>query len=263
MPHAAGDDLLELKRIIDSGEQISAVFCECVGNPLLKMADIVEISKLLRPRGIPLVVDDTVATFANVDLLPYADVVCSSLTKHFSGVGDVMAGSLLLNRRSYRYLELRNAVEANFESLFWHEDATVLAANSKDFLGRIARINESTELLCDRLREHPAVAHIHYPKYVTNAAYEAIRRKGGGYGGLFSLVLKDAAQRSAPYFDQLRVSKGPSLGTNFTLACPYTLLAHYDELDWAESLGISRHLIRVSIGLEDIDDLLKRFLAHL
>jgi len=46
------------------------------------------------------------------------------------------------------------------------------------------------------------------------------------------------------------VNKGPSLGTNFTLVCPYTLLAHYCELDWAASFGVPGHLIRVSVGLE-------------
>jgi cystathionine gamma-synthase len=55
------------------------------------------------------------------------------------------------------------------------------------------------------------------------------------------------------FFDALNVFKGPSLGTNFTLACPYTLLAHYTELDWAEGFGVDRRLVRVSVGLEHVD----------
>ena len=62
---------------------------------------------------------------------------------------------------------------------------------------------------------------------------------------------KNAASRSPGIYDRLAVCKGPSLGTTFTLACPFTLLAHYTELDWAEACGVSRHLIRLSIGLED------------
>lgn len=262
-PTLSEEELDAAARLLASGEPVSAVFCEVVGNPLLRMADVPRIAAIARPRGIPVVVDDTVATFANVDLLPHADLISSSLTKHFSGTGDVMAGSLIINPRSPRYAELKAAQAELFEDLFWAEDATVLAENAADFNERIARINASTEVLCDELRGHPAVAELHYPKYVTNAAYERVKRPGGGYGGLFSLVLKDAARTAAPYFDQLRVSKGPSLGTNFTLACPYTLLAHYDELDWAESLGISRYLIRVSVGLEELDDLRGRFLAGL
>ncbi|HEY1052206.1 MAG TPA: PLP-dependent transferase, partial [Prosthecobacter sp.] len=84
-------------------------------------------------------------------------------------------------------------------------------------------------------------------------------REIGGYGCLFSFTLKNPEQTSAPFYDALRVCKGPSLGTNFTLACPYTLLAHYDELEWVESCGVSRWLIRVSAGLEDTQELIARF----
>ena len=61
-----------------------------------------------------------------------------------------------------------------------------------------------------------------------------------------------------PFTIALAVCKGPSLGTVFTLACPFTLLAHYTELDWAESCGVSRYLIRISVGLEDPEELWSR-----
>jgi len=263
LPSLTDESLAKVQALLAAGEAISAVFCEVVGNPLLQTANIPRLSEILRHHDVPLVVDDTVATFANVDLLPYADMISSSLTKNFSGVGDVMAGSLVLNPKSPLYTPLRSNLVEHFEDLFWQEDAEVLADNAADFGERIARINQSTEALCDALRSHKAVERIHYPKYETADSYASIKRENGGYGGLFSLVLKDGAQRAPGYFDQLRVSKGPSLGTNYTLACPYTLLAHFQELDWAESLGISRWLIRVSIGLEEVDDLLERFLKHL
>jgi cystathionine gamma-synthase len=73
-----------------------------------------------------------------------------------------------------------------------------------------------------------------------------------------SIVLNRGLDEKA-FYDALEVSKGPSLGTNFTISCPYTLLAHYTELDWAESNGVDRRLIRVSVGLEDFEDLKDRF----
>ena len=84
---------------------------------------------------------------------------------------------------------------------------------------------------------------------LAHADDEALRRCRG---------LADAGARLACY-DALPLAKGPSLGTNFTLVCPYTLLAHYEELDWAESCGVPRHLIRVSAGLEPLGDLVARF----
>lgn len=72
-------------------------------------------------------------------------------------------------------------------------------------------------------------------------------------------MVLESEEAAVAFFDALRVSKGPSLGTNFTLACPYTLLAHYDELEWAAGCGVASHLVRVSVGLEDADDLCQRF----
>ena len=81
----------------------------------------------------------------------------------------------------------------------------------------------------------------------------------GGYGGLLSLELEQPAENAPRFYDALRVTKGPNLGTNYTLACPFTILAHYHELDWAGSCGVSRHLIRVSVGREKPEDLIARF----
>ena len=74
-----------------------------------------------------------------------------------------------------------------------------------------------------------------------------------------SIVLNDAERVTPLVFDALQVCKGPNLGTNFTLCCPYTILAHYDELDFAESCGVSRWLLRISVGIEPIEELWQRF----
>jgi cystathionine gamma-synthase len=71
--------------------------------------------------------------------------------------------------------------------------------------------------------------------------------------------LKNAAKTAPAFFDALKISKGPNLGTNFSLCCPYTILAHHDELDFVEHCGISRYLVRVSVGLEDPHWLIARF----
>jgi cystathionine gamma-synthase len=108
------------------------------------------------------------------------------------------------------------------------------------------------------------VAQIYYPKYNLKDEYLqfATNRANPGYGGLFSIVLH-THQDAQTFYDLLPIHKGPSLGTNFTLACPYTLLAHYKELDWAAQFGVSPFLIRVSVGTEPIDWLVASFLESL
>ena len=79
-----------------------------------------------------------------------------------------------------------------------------------------------------------------------------------GYGCLLSFELK-ADVDVQRFHDAIELNKGPSLGTNFTLVSPYTLLAHYYELDWAKQYGVTNRLLRVSIGLEDTEELLAKF----
>jgi cystathionine gamma-synthase len=152
---------------------------------------------------------------------------------------------------------------AEYEDLLDPEDAAVLEQNSRDCLERVRRINQTAERVCDTLSTHPLVHRIDYPKYRDCDRYRAFLRPGGGYGGLFSILLKDAERRAPPFFDALQISKGPNLGTNFSLCCPYTILAHFNELEFVERSGISRYLVRVSVGLEDADWLIARFLEAL
>jgi cystathionine gamma-synthase len=240
-------------------EPITAVFCELPGNPMLQSVDLPRLAELLRRRRVPLIVDETLGTFANIDVLPYADAVTTSLTKYVAGQGDVMGGSLILSTGSPHAGRFRDWLDQHFEDLLWSGDAIVLEQYSRDFQERVARMNDNTERLCDALIGHPAVARVLYPKYTSRDAYRQVLKPGGGYSGLLSFELNNAPDTAPAFYDGLRVSKGPSLGTVFSLVCPYMLLAHYDELDWTEGLGISRYLIRVSVGLEDPDDLIARF----
>jgi len=236
----------------------AACFCEIPGNPLLGSADVRGISPILREQRVPLVVDDVVATPANVDLSGYADLIATSLTKFIVGTGDAMGGALICNPRSPLYQELKPIISAQHEELLWGEDAAVLDAQARGFPERMKRHNENGLLLAERLRRHPAVERVWYPKWEFSEAYEAVRRKDGGWGALFTFLPRNAEACSAGIYDRLEFCKGPSLGTVFTLACPFTLLAHYTELEWAESCGLSRYLIRISVGLEDPEDLWQR-----
>ena len=234
-----------------SKQLLAGAFCEIPGNPLLGSTDLRRIVPILREMRVPLVVDDVVATPFNIDLSGYADLIATSLTKFIVGNCEAMGGALICNPRSPYYRELHALAKAQHEDLLWGGDALVLDREARDFPRRMALHNRNGLLLAERLRAHPAVERVWYPKWEFTEAYEAVRRPTGGYGALITFLPREAERRSPAVFDRLEVSKGPSLGTVFTLACPFTLLAHYTELDWAEACGVSRHLIRISVGLED------------
>jgi cystathionine gamma-synthase len=256
-PRGDRQELRHLEDLLHT-EPVSAVYCEFPSNPLLVSPNLTSLAQLAQRHRFPLVVDETLGTFVNVDLRPVADVLLTSLTKYFTGVGDVLAGAAILNPCSALAGRLRSALEAEYEDTLWGDDARLVDQYSQDFAARVRRINRTAELVCEFCRSHPAVAEVYYPKFRTPDKYAAFLRTGGGYGGLFSLLLQNAAKTTPAFFDALQICKGPNLGTDFSLCCPFTLLAHFQELDWAERCGVSRYLVRVSVGLEEPRDLIAR-----
>ena len=248
---AEGESFEEALQRIAHGE-FAAVFTEVPTNPLLRTVDLERVSAACREGGTPLIVDDSAVGPQNVRVLPLADVVTCSLTKWLSGAGDVMGGLTVVREDSDFSADLAASLRHEAEETCPTGVGEVqgLLSNLQAYPGRLEGANETAVRLTELLSAHPAVAEVWHPSRTSTECYEKVRHPDGGYGALLSFALK-APRRAPRVFDALRVSKGPSFGTRFTLACPYTLLAHYRELDWAEGCGVPSHLIRVSVGEED------------
>lgn len=256
-------DLDDLEARLKSGERFLALFCEFPGNPMLKCPDLKRIRQLADTYDFAVVVDETIGNFINVHVLPYADVVVSSLTKIFSGECNVMGGSAILNPQGKYYQALKTVAQEEYEDNYWAEDVIFMERNSRHFVSRIEEINNNAEAICNILIASPLVKKVYYPKYNdTRKFYDDCRTPNGGYGGLLSFTFQTTNQAIA-FFDRIETAKGPSLGTNFTLTSPYVILAHYLELDWAAQFGVPADLIRISVGLEDSEDLKQRFAVAL
>ncbi|KAG8955151.1 hypothetical protein FRC04_009609 [Tulasnella sp. 424] len=282
----SGDDhdLSEVRRVAQeaaaSGNPVVGLFCEVSTNPLLRTPNIVELRKIADEFDFLIVVDESIGNFVNVDIMEYADIVVTSLTKVFSGGSNVMGGSLVLNPQQRHYSVLRDHLKSTYKDLYWHEDVICMELNSRDFARRIDIMNRNAEAVADWLWHQSEVyasesqssngkkrliRNVFYPKFVTRENYDACRRRpsntGGkplypsGFGSLFTILFSNEPAARA-FFDSLGCEKGPSWGTNFTLACPYTILAHYRELDWAAGYGVLINMVRISVGMEDETTLL-------
>lgn len=257
LPIGADADLEQLESLC-AEDRPAAVFCEVPTNPLLVCPNLTRLRELADQYEFLLVVDDTLGACLNLQISEYADLIVTSLTKYFSGYGNVLAGSLVVNPVGPRAEQLQEDLLLTFEESLSDADVRVLHENSIDLEQRIETINANAAALAEFLNNHPAVERVYYPN-LSDEHYAAIRHDDGGYGGLLSVVLKNAAEKTPGVFDRLRVCKGPNLGTFFTLCCPYTLLAHYEELDFVEDCGVSRWLLRISTGIEPTAELLERF----
>jgi cystathionine gamma-synthase len=257
--HGDEADLDALEQRLESGERFLSLFCEFPGNPLLQTPDLHRLRALADRHDFAIVVDETLGNFLNVDVLPHADVVVSSLTKVFSGDSNVMGGALILNPRSTWYAALGAALAADYQDTVFAADAVHLERNSRDFVARIRRINANAAAVASLLHASPRVRRVHYPALAPSRRfYDACRVPGGGYGGLLSATFA-SVEDAAVFYDHLETCKGPSLGTNFTLSSPFVLLAHYGELEWAAEFGCDVSLVRFSVGLEDTAELVRVF----
>ena len=248
------NELDKLEHQLANGLTLDALFTEFPGNPLLQSPDLTRLHRLSEEHNFILVVDDTVGTYINVNLLRSCDVICTSLTKMFSGGCNVMGGAVTLSPESPHHANLVSTLrEEHDDSAWFPEDVLTMEQNSRDFRERVLRANTNTEFVVNLLRNRPFIEEVYYPKgSPSQGIYDRFRleEQGGGYGFLLSIKFKTPAKAMA-FYDALDVAKGPSLGTNFTLCCAYTLLAHYSELEWAAEYGVVEHLVRISVGLED------------
>ncbi|GAB9472416.1 Cystathionine gamma-synthase [Globisporangium polare] len=267
-PVCGEKELQEVEAILKR-EPIFGVFTEFPGNPLCSTPDLTHLARAAHENGTVLVVDDTIGSY-NVNAMGHdgagADIVTTSLSKIFSGTCDIMGGSIVLNPAGPFYSTLKQNISAE-DAFIVEEDAKVLLETSVDVLTRLAKVNSSASVIAQRLQAHPLVQSIYYPelqedpaqftKFLSNANANARSSSNDTpqFGPLMSIVLKGGLPVATAFYDAVNIAKGPSLGTNFTICCPYTLLAHYTELDFVESCGVDRNLLRFSIGLEDTEEI--------
>lgn len=169
-----------------------------------------------------LVVDDTVGCYANVSLISSCDIICTSLSKMFSGGCNVLGGSAVVSPHSPFADDIRAAMRANYQPEQWFPgDVLVMEKNSRNFVERARRASANASAVADMLRKNPLVETVYYPKGgPTQHIYDSYKLPEGGYGFMVSFRFR-SPERAVAFYDALKTAKGPSLGTNFTLSCKF------------------------------------------
>ncbi|PVH78483.1 putative cystathionine gamma-synthase [Cadophora sp. DSE1049] len=262
------EELDQLEHMLTSPHhQITTIVCELPSNIKLISPNLERIRTLADKHNIIVVCDETAGNFINVDVLPYVDVVLSSLTKMFSGASDANASapsSVVINPNSRHYDRVRSHVDGQYDSAFcFPPDVAVLKRNSVNMASRVHKANANTLPVVELLLNHLSVEQVNHPSLgPTSPWYEKVKRRDGGYGNVLSVVFR-SADFARRFYDSLDVCKGSSFGTNFTLAVPYVQLACYWDQDKCEKYGLPRHIIRISVGLEDPKEIVGRIEAAL
>lgn len=137
-------------------------------------------------------------------------------------------------------------------------DAKVLLQNCLDFPSRVQQACRNALAIANFLKTNDSISHVNYPTMVASTSlYERYRRPNGGYGYLMSIVFRNPGS-AIHFYNAIDLSKGVSIGTNFTLVLPYSQVAYAFQLDWAESQGIAKNIVRISVGLEEESSLITK-----
>jgi len=254
-------DLASVERLLAAGD-IAGVFTEVPNNPQLETADIPALRDLCDKHGAKLLLDPSSVGLASVDVLPFADIAVSSLTKYAGSEGDIMAGVLAVHPSRADATDLLALVRRRLEPL--HAlDLDVLAQQVGRMEEVTRRLSTTAAEIARRLAAHPAVARVRTADQgPTAAAYRSLLRPGAGAGALITLELRGDMRR---VYDRLGVAKGPSFGLRYTLAAPFLWLAHFEEVTTEQgrahirAAGLDPDLLRISVGLEPVEDIWAAF----
>ena len=240
-------------------ENTKLVWVETPTNPLMKLADIQEIAKITKNHNILFAVDNTFATpYLQKPLDLGADVVMHSATKYLAGHSDVIAGALIVKD------------EALGEKLHFQQFATGATLGPMDsFLVlrgiktlhlRVQRHCENGEKVVGFLTKHPKINTVYYPGLPNHPYHEIAKKQMSGFGGMVSFTFVSGKKEDSIHFlEKLKVfTLAESLGGVESLANHPALMTHASiPENIRKETGITDDLVRLSVGIEDIEDLLE------
>lgn len=233
------------------------LWLETPSNPLLKITDIAACAALARRAGVRTVVDNTFATpLLQHPLALGADIVLHSTTKYINGHSDVLGGVVITNDEAIA-AELKffqNAIGA----VPGPQDCFLILRGTKTLGLRVQRHCDNAEILAKWLREQPGITRVYWPGFADHEGHAVARRQMERFGAIISFDLDANVEVTRAFTRKLKLwTLAESLGSVRSLFCHPATMTHASvEPEVRRKVGIGDGLIRLSVGLEDIRDLI-------
>ena len=240
-------------------ENTRVVYLETPANPNLKIVDLEALSKLAHKNPNTLViVDNTFATpYMQKPLKLGADIVVHSVTKYINGHGDVIAGLVVTNKEladQIRFVGLKDMTGA----VLGPQDAYYIIRGMKTFEIRMERHCKNAKKVVEFLNKHPKIEKVYYPGLETHSGYEIAKKQMKDFGAMISFELKGGFEAGKTLLNSLKLcSLAVSLGDTETLIQHPASMTHspYTKEE-REAAGITDGLVRLSVGLENVEDII-------
>lgn len=250
------NDFDKLKLLINSNTKL--IWVETPTNPLMKLADIRAIADIAKANNILFAVDNTFATpYLQRPLDLGADIVMHSATKYLGGHSDVIAGALIVKDKALG--EQLHFQQFATGATLGPMDSYLVLRGIKTLHLRMERHCENGEKVAEFLNNHPKIAKVFYPGLKDHPYHEVAKKQMSGFGGMVSFTFESGQKADAiSFLEKLKVfTLAESLGGVESLANHPALMTHASiPEDKRRENGISDDLVRLSVGIEDIEDLL-------
>jgi cystathionine beta-lyase/cystathionine gamma-synthase len=236
-----------------------AIYTESMTNPLLRVIDHHAVVEFAREHSLVSMIDNTFATPVNFRPAEFGyDVSLHSATKYLNGHSDLVAGAAIGVKAQIDGIE---ALQAHLGGTLAPHACFLLERGIRTLALRVRQQNANTLALTRHLDAHPSVARVNYPGLETHPDHARARELFSGFSGMFSLELTGGLEAANRLIAGLEIPiHGPSLGGLETLVTRPSTTSHSGlSASEREELGITDGLIRVSVGIESIDDLIADF----
>lgn len=249
------NEIAELETAYRPGET-KAVLIETPTNPLMMVTDLAAVADWAKGKGVLTIVDNTLMTpFLQRPLELGADIVVHSATKYLGGHNDVLAGLIITKGKelSEQIAFLYNAIGA----VLGPQDSWLLMRGMKTLALRMERHEYNATRLAAWLQNHPIVTEVYYPAIETHAGYSIQRKQARGNTGIFSFRVKDGCLVDPILRNLQLIAFAESLGGVESLMTYPAVQTHADiPLEIRQRIGVDDRLLRISVGIEHIDDLI-------
>ena len=232
------------------------VFIETPTNPVMSLVDIAAVAEITRRRGIRLVVDNTfMSPYFQRPLELGADIVVHSTTKYLNGHSDSVGGIVVLNDEedARQMAFIQNAAGAILSPM----DAFLIMRGTKTLAVRMRQHDENGQRVAQFLAEHPVAQKVYYPGLKSHPQHELARRQMSGFGGMISFDTGSLANAGRVLESVRLCTLGESLGGVETLISHPATMTHASVPEVERNrLGITDGLVRISVGIEDVEDII-------
>lgn len=235
-----------------------AVYIETPSNPKLTILDIRAISKVCKSYELPVIVDNTfMSPFLQNPLELGADVVVHSATKYINGHGDVLAGFIVGNKENIHFMRKKLMGDLGQNLNAW--ESFLILRGMKTMGLRVEKHCSNAQKVAEFLESHPYIEKVYYPGLTSHPQHKLAMKQMKGMGGIVSFEVKGSIAEGKKFINSLKLAL-----ISFSLGDPETLVQHPASMTHASipkkeriKFGITDGLIRLSVGLEDANDIIR------